>query len=163
MKSKLTLIALLFCATSFAQPTVQGTQFYGTLLNLSNSYSNGVYTDTVTNASTIYLTVPTGVSGSAYWLPAYGLLDVKFNEVVVSGTAKGTIYLQSSIDGTNWQTDNSTYNFTIDSTGTITNNTWKATKNSPYWRLKIAQTGTGKNVYTGQYFYQKGSYSSLYH
>lgn len=156
-KITLFIAALLIGSASFAQvtPTNVGFSFYGQLLNLSNSYANSVYTDTVTNASTIYLTIPSGVSGSAYWLPGTGLLDVKMQSVVVSGTARGTIYLQSSADGSNWSTDNATNNFTIDSTGTTLTNTWHLTKNCPYHRLKIAQTGTGKNVYVGQYFYQK--------
>ena len=84
-------------------------------------------------------------------------MDIKLVYSVVSGTARGTCFLESSTTGLTgtWATDDASKNFTIDSAGVTLTNTWHVTKNVPYWRIRIAQTGTGVNIYQGFYYFQK--------
>ena len=156
------LLCAVLSATAKAQvPIVDHgfhSEIYGTLLNLSNAYSNAVYTDTVTNASTIYLTAASGVQGNAVKFPGLGSVDVKVQVVQVSGKAYGYVNLEASIDNSHYSTEKLADSFRIDSTGTIMTYTFKGVKNSPYLRLNVGQKGTGKNVYTGQIIYQKNQY-----
>lgn len=116
-------------------------------INLISQYNNTV--DTVVDAATKYLTVPTVVKGFQK------AISVQFYTSKISGTVAGNATLQYSLDGTNF------YSLPKDSVYTLTNVTtqsfgWQIKDwGDLYLRIKFTGSGTMSNRVFARVLFRK--------
>lgn len=93
--------------------------------------------DTTTNTAESYVTIPVG-----QW---YDNITIQSVVTKISGTVAGTVTLQGSIDGTNYQTVDSNYaNSTSYVPTNVTTNTFMfVVTGSPYRYYRLSYTGAG--------------------
>jgi hypothetical protein len=149
--------------------TVQSIQapftVWGQMLVPAKTYA-GTYRDTVTNASTIYLTTCKGSNGSLTAGAVYGqgVMNISLSCTKITGAPFGSAKLEQSYDGSNWYMASPTYNnqmdsLIIDSVSATKTKTWTIADNcAPYYRVKLTLTGTQSSSYISQYFLNRKTY-----
>lgn len=173
MKKIIFLMALCFSAAvtkaqTYNNVTKDGFTIYGNLVNLSNTYPNGVITDTVKDSASVLLNVAgIGQYGGAFYyaLPGQGNVDFCVGYTQVSGSSHcwGGIYIEESSDHANWfnvtnkLTSGSYDSVYIDSTKASYFTTIHVPKNNLYYRARVSQftKGVAKNSYIGYYSYTR--------
>lgn len=102
-----------------------------------------IYSDTVSNTATVYITSPAMPSKNP--MKAQETI-IQVNVTKISGTVGGTISLQGSLDGTNYKALNTAETQTALATITATDATnvyhWRLNGN-PFVYYRISWTGTG--------------------
>lgn len=143
MKKLIFLLAAFALVLTFQEVKAQK----GGLYKLTSVYS--LPSDTVTNATTVYLTSPEvkDVDGTA---------TIVINATEISGTTAGTITLQGSLDGTNWiaLTDATAVPAIATKTATDVASQsfmWRVTGNPVrFYRVSWAGSGTMSDSFTAQ-------------
>lgn len=180
MKKILFLFAILISfSVSFGQSLTSPTPGVttGQMLNTSNTHPSQT-NDTLTDAGTLYLSITqwtTAVSTTRlpalYPLYGSGTLSIIINGVKITGTPAGTVSLEESTDGVHWAqvrlsvmpiiaTADTAYVYTFYDLLTIANVSttqslsWNlATKPVPYYRLKIAGSGTQTSSWKAWFYF----------